>query len=87
MFTSSGWICCENASLVSQEGCLDPSHAEHACACRRREATCLARASGLRAATRPRLAALTSRSVAPPMAQSAQLVLPFVIVFPQPRQR
>jgi hypothetical protein len=46
MFTSSGWICCENASLVSQEGCLDPSHAEHACACRRREATWITRRRG-----------------------------------------
>jgi hypothetical protein len=35
MFASSGWICCENTSLVSQTGCLDSSHAEHACACRR----------------------------------------------------
>ena len=35
MFASSGWICCENTSLVSQAGCLDASHSEHACACRR----------------------------------------------------
>jgi hypothetical protein len=37
-------------SLVSQSGCFDASQAEHASACRRREATCLAYASGLRAA-------------------------------------
>ncbi len=29
MFASSGWICCENTSLVSQAGCIDGSHAEH----------------------------------------------------------
>src|SRR5713101_6592438 len=34
---SSGWIFCENTSLVSQVDCADGSHAEHACACRRRE--------------------------------------------------
>jgi hypothetical protein len=50
---SSGWIRCENTSLVSQSGCFDSSHADRSSACRRREATCLARASGLRAATRP----------------------------------
>jgi hypothetical protein len=37
MSASSGWICCENTSLVSQVGWVDGSHAEHACACRRRE--------------------------------------------------
>ena len=86
MFASSGSICCENTSLVSQAGCCDASHAEHACAGRCREATCLARASGVRAATRPTRAALTSRSVAPPIAQSAQLVRPIWMVFPHPRQ-
>ena len=29
MFTSSGWICCENTSLVSHAGCFDPSHSRH----------------------------------------------------------
>jgi len=47
MLASSGWICCENTSLVSQAGCVDASHSEHTCACRRREATCLAGDSGL----------------------------------------
>ena len=28
MFASSGWICCENASLVSQAGCFDSFHSE-----------------------------------------------------------
>jgi len=87
MFARSGWICCENTSLVSQVGCSDSSHSEHACACRRRDATCLARASGLRAATRPSLAAPTRRSVAPPIARSAQLVRPTWMVLPHPRQR
>jgi len=33
---SSGWICCENSLLVSQAGCFDASHSEHASArCRR----------------------------------------------------
>jgi hypothetical protein len=40
IFASSGWISFENASLVSQVGCVDAPHSEHACACRRREATC-----------------------------------------------
>jgi hypothetical protein len=58
MSLSNGWISCANTSPVSQAGCVDASHAEHALACRCREATCLARLSGLRATTRPRLAAL-----------------------------
>lgn len=74
-------------SLVGQAGCIFASHAEHARACRCREATCLARASGVRAASRPSLAALTSRSAAPPMAHSAQLVRPIWMVFPHLRQR
>jgi hypothetical protein len=35
MLASSGWIRCENTSPVSQAGCVDASHSEHACACRR----------------------------------------------------
>jgi hypothetical protein len=61
----SGWTRCENTSLVSQSGCFDESQAEHASAWRRRDATCLARASGLRAAIRPIRAASPRRSVAP----------------------
>src|ERR1035437_6615459 len=30
MFASSGWICCENTSLVSQVGCVDASHEQRA---------------------------------------------------------
>jgi hypothetical protein len=44
-FASWGWTCFKNTSLESQTGCFDSSHAEHASAFRRREATCLARAS------------------------------------------
>ena len=83
---SSGWILCENTSLVSQCGCFDESHAEHASACRRREAACLARASGLRAATRPIRAAFPRRSVAPSIAQFAQWFLSGLMAFPQPLQ-
>ena len=53
-------------------GCVDASHSEHAFACFRRVAPCLARASGLRAAARPRLAALIRRIVAASTAQPAQ---------------
>jgi hypothetical protein len=28
MLASSGWICCENTSPVSQVGCVDTSHSE-----------------------------------------------------------
>lgn len=84
---SRGWIFRENNSEVSHAGWLDSSHADCACAFRLREATCLARASGLCAATRPNLAALASLSVAPSTEQTAQLDLPFGIVFPQPRQK
>jgi hypothetical protein len=52
-----------------------------------REATCLARASLDCAATRPNLEAVASRSLAPSTAQFAQFNLPFVIFFPQPRQK
>jgi hypothetical protein len=72
MLRSSGWIWLENTLLVSQAGCVDASHSEHAFACLRRVAPCLARASGLRAATRPRLAALIRRVVAASTAQPAQ---------------
>ena len=83
---SSGWIRCENTSLVSQSGCFDASQAEHASACRRREATCLARASGLRAAIRPIRAASPRRSVAPSIEHWAQCVLPAAMFLPHPRQ-
>src|SRR5580765_2673320 len=86
MLPRSGWICCENTLLVSHAGCIEASHSEQACACLRRVAPCFARASGLRAATRPSFAALTSRSVAPPIAQLAQWVCSCSIVFPHPRQ-
>ena len=84
---SNGCICCVNTSPVSQAGCVDASQAEHASACRCREAACLARLSELCAATRPRLAALIRRSVAPPMAHSPQFVRPIRMTFPHPRQR
>jgi hypothetical protein len=76
IFANRGWTCCENTSAVNQVGCFEASHAELASACRRREAMCLARASGLRAAIRPIRAAVARRIVAPSMAHSAQLVLP-----------
>src|SRR5437667_1548843 len=84
---SSGWIFCENTSLVSQPGCMDASQAERACACRRSDSACLARASGFRAAARPIFAALTRRLVAVLTAQLAQWVRLSAIAFPQPRQR
>jgi hypothetical protein len=86
VFASNGLIFSEKTSLVSQAGWLVAFQTEHASACRRREAECLARLSGLSAATRPSFAALTSRSVAPPIAQSAQWVCRCSIVFPHPRQ-
>ena len=83
---SSGWIRCENTSLVSQSGCFDASHSEHASACRCREATCLARASGLRAATRPIRAASPRRCVAPSIAHFAQWFRSALIGVPHPLQ-
>ena len=83
---SSGWIRCENTSFVSQSGCFGASQAEHASACRRRDATCLARASGLRAATRPIRATLPRRSVAPSMAQVAQWFRSALMGLPHPLQ-
>jgi hypothetical protein len=71
---------------VSHLGWLAASHTVQAWACRRRVALCLARASGLRAVVRPSRAALARRSVASPIAQSAQCARPRRIVFPHPRQ-
>jgi len=87
MFASCGWIFRENTSLVSQAGWLDASQDERAFACRRSDSECLARASELRAATRPIRAAFMRRSVAVATAQFAQWVRPSLIGFPQPRQR
>jgi hypothetical protein len=83
---SCGCICFKNTSLESQAGCFDSCHAEHASAPRLREAACLARASGLRAARRPIRAASTRRSVAPSMAQFAESVRSGLMPFPQPLQ-
>ena len=87
MSASNGWTFCENTLLVSQAGWLDASQDARALACRRSDSACLARASGLRAATRPIRAAFASRSVAVATAQLPQLVRPSLMVFPHPRQR
>jgi hypothetical protein len=83
---SSGWILWENNSAVSHAGWLDASQDERAFACRRSDSACFARASGLRAATRPIRAAFARRSVAPSTAQFAQWFRSGLMAFPQPLQ-
>ncbi len=86
MSASNGWICCKNSSPVSQAGWLDASQDERAFAWRRSDSACFARASGLRAATRPIRAAFPSRSVAPSIAQFAQWFLSALMGLPHPPQ-
>src|SRR5438552_4077687 len=84
---SSGWIFCEYAAPVSQAGWLDASQDARACACRRSDSACLARASGLREATRPSRATFSRRLVAPVTAQLEQWFRPSLMALPHPRQR
>ena len=72
---------------MSHAGWLDASHDERAFECRRWEAACLAKASGVWAAARPSRAAFTRRSVAGLTAQLAQCCRLALMGFPQPRQR